>query len=621
MKQIRKSQKSQKVMRSQATPNSQATPKSQKVRRGQLVLPFGVGAIVEVGQESYVCAELSRWQPSETLPLEPSELARITGREVRTPANSAPFVRFPRWMFCPECRRMRFFTESAEREMQEKGYPTPRCTSCWEADLTPMGFVQACAGGHLDEIDWFRWAHRNVQAATDGQCARGSAKLKFITSGARGGDWETLLVECETCGAKNNLEGLTTRPLPWKCRGRQPWMNQDGPSCDQKPGGHRRGDSNLYFPQVLSALDLVAEDDTPSGGLRGWVGEQFASGTWKGMRPTFGALGPAVVLGTMTQTLSDLAAERGVTVSAVKEAIIGYIENKPEESAPPAQYARTQEAILQREWPVLARGSALENRFVIIQPRRPGSGWPTSISAAIDRINLVSRLREVRGLMGYRRVDDTNGSEVRLHARDERSWIPGVEVWGEGIFLQFSEAHLTGWEESLPSSLLRRAAALAARAENAGRDPSRVTPRFIALHTLSHALMRRLAFDAGYSSTSLRERVYAGARMAGILIYTADGDSEGSLGGLVRMGEPGRLLRTITAALNDASWCSADPVCAETTAQGVNGLNGAACHACSLVAETSCVHSNQLLDRHFMLRLGDGRIDHGLLAVPPLSEA
>jgi hypothetical protein len=125
------------------------------------------------------------------------------------------------------------------------------------------------------------------------------------------------------------------------------------------------------------------------------------------------------------------------------------------------------------------------------------------------------------------------------------------------------------------------------------------------LHTFAHVMIRRLAFDAGYSSASIRERIYASngpQGMAGVLLYTADSDSEGSLGGLVRMGEPARLLHTLVNALQDASWCSADPVCRESIAQGVGGMNAAACHACALVSETSCVQANALLDRRLLLR-------------------
>ena len=41
--------------------------------------------------------------------------------------------------------------------------------------------------------------------------------------------------------------------------------------------------------------------------------------------------------------------------------------------------------------------------------------------------------------------------------------------------------------------------------------------------------------------------------MAGILIYTAAGDAEGTLGGLVRMGKPGRLEPLLSRRLPERS--------------------------------------------------------------------
>lgn len=588
------------------------------VRRGQLIMPFGVGAIVEVGQDSFVCAELSRWALAETVALDPSELQSITGREIRVPHGAAPFVRFPRWLFCPDCRRMQRLTPGRERELLEKNITTPKCTECWK-DMAPMGFVQACSNGHLDEVDWFRWAHRNAQVAGTGQCARGTSVLRFTTSGARGGDWETLWIDCETCGAKNNLRGLTTSPLPWKCRGRQPWMSQDGPACDQPAFGHRRGDSNLYFPDSLSAIDVVVDGAMPSTGLRKFVADQFVSGAWKGMRDAFLTFGARDMAERIRQQLSDLATSRGVGLQEVEEAFISELEGAP---LPADERARSrsadQDEILKREWPVLSRNSDHESDSLIIRVRAPGASWPVGLRDAVHRVSLIPRLREVRALLSFRRID-SSGSLQPLHATNPNHWLPGAEVWGEGIFIQFSESFVSLWEQGLVPELRARVADLARRYEASGKPGVRVSPRFVALHTLSHAVLRRLAFDAGYSSTALRERIYAGPGMAGVLIYTADGDSEGSLGGLVRMGDPRLLVRTLTSALHDASWCSADPVCGETPLQGVGGLNGAACHACTLVSETSCTYHNQLLDRHFLLNCGDPRMAAGLLALPPLA--
>jgi hypothetical protein len=123
--------------------------------------------------------------------------------------------------------------------------------------------------------------------------------------------------------------------------------------------------------------------------------------------------------------------------------------------------------------------------------------------------------------------------------------------------------------------------------------------------------MRQLAFDCGYSSSALRERLYTTGANYGVLIYTAAGDSEGTLGGLVRMGDSRRLSECIGRTLRAMAWCSNDPICMESTGQGVSGLNEAACHSCLLVSETSCELSNALLNRR--LAIGDG-ISEGLFS-------
>jgi len=122
-------------------------------------------------------------------------------------------------------------------------------------------------------------------------------------------------------------------------------------------------------------------------------------------------------------------------------------------------------------------------------------------------------------------------------------------------------------------------------------------------HTLAHLLIRQLSLECGYSSSSLRERIYAGNDMCGLLIYTASADSDGSLGGLVQQGRRDRFNATMQALLESAQWCSSDPLCMEHDPHLTGKLNGAACHACSLVAETSCVLANRFLDRALVFDL------------------
>lgn len=126
--------------------------------------------------------------------------------------------------------------------------------------------------------------------------------------------------------------------------------------------------------------------------------------------------------------------------------------------------------------------------------------------------------------------------------------------------------------------------------------------RYIALHTLSHLLIRTIALECGYSSASLSERIYSGPERSGILIYTAVPDAEGTLGGLVSLAEQEPLTRIVERALRDALRCSSDPLCAERLPMApADFLHGAACHACLFVSETTCERGNRFLDRRFVV--------------------
>jgi hypothetical protein len=140
-----------------------------------------------------------------------------------------------------------------------------------------------------------------------------------------------------------------------------------------------------------------------------------------------------------------------------------------------------------------------------------------------------------------------------------------------------------------------------------------IDARFVLLHTFAHILIRELSFRAGYGSASLRERIYCNLEpgsdpMTGLLIYTASGDAEGTLGGLVALGKPGQFEDLVEAALRRAGWCSNDPVCIEGGMRGIENLS--ACHGCTLLPETSCEEGNRLLDRAVLV----GKVDDPTLS-------
>jgi hypothetical protein len=230
-----------------------------------------------------------------------------------------------------------------------------------------------------------------------------------------------------------------------------------------------------------------------------------------------------------------------------------------------------------------------------------------------SRVVLVERLREVRALHGFTRVSPPDPGE-RLEvetapiARQRLSWLPGIEIRGEGIYLELNDEAVSTWinRDEVIGRALQLHRSYERMCGDRGWHPSRqITPPLLLAHSLAHLLIRQLGLESGYSSASLRERLYvfspdetdSESGIAGLLIYTSTTDSAGSLGGLVRQGKPPRLQNTLLAALQEAAWCSSDPLCIESQGQGRDALNLAACHACLLVSETSCEEFNVFLDR------------------------
>jgi Domain of unknown function (DUF1998). len=241
---------------------------------------------------------------------------------------------------------------------------------------------------------------------------------------------------------------------------------------------------------------------------------------------------------------------------------------------------------------------------------------PSFVSPYIEKVVLALRIREVMALRGFRRIDpeydiDDNASYTPV-SREEQKWLPAIELKGEGLFIKLNREKLVEWENK-PEVKTRFQTINPAKGDSLIKGPG-FSPRYVLLHTLAHHLIRQLILQCGYSSASIKERIYCTfinkdphLQMEGILIYTASNDSEGSLGGLVREGKKERLDNTFRNMLESASWCSADPLCINSRGQGLNALNLAACHSCTLLPETSCEARNCYLDRAALIGTLDNK--------------
>lgn len=253
---------------------------------------------------------------------------------------------------------------------------------------------------------------------------------------------------------------------------------------------------------------------------------------------------------------------------------------------------------------------------------------PPRYEPFFSQVVLVERLREVRSLLGFTRIESAGDfADVSEIPEDRRAplsrlpprWLPASEVRGEGIFLQFNEEAVARWCQG--ARVARRQREFwedhrqwrrVRRIEPADAgfpfNPLRAAP-FV--RPRSDAAVRP---ECGYTEASIRERIYsrepeadngrapAGGGWAAVLLYTAAPDSEGTLGGLVSLGGPEALARHLDQALEQMRLCASDPLCADYQAhrEGIT-LHGAACHACLFAPETSCERGNRYLDRTLLV--------------------
>ncbi|QTO37304.1 DUF1998 domain-containing protein [Tessaracoccus sp. MC1865] len=582
---------------------------SHDLRLQEIVSPFGVGSIVDVLGESLIAPDTSYWQRRTAPVIECQRLVDQLGRgELREPPShggkagkqtaSLEYLRFPAWRFCERCERL---TRLSSRV---KGRWSNSC-ACG-GFLIPMRFVGVCQkGSHIQDIPWFMWAHRGTDdelSETIRNC-REYTELRFERLKARGEGLQSLRVVCAGCGRSRGLDELITPSALHRdgitCEGRQPWEPRDLAmgTCDSTLVAVQRGATGNYLAERLSALDIPEEMTSHEEGV-----------LRVRKHPYFSRLVDRMGTSQGVAIAGWIADELGIEPRAV----VGVAEQGPEAHGSSPSTASSLLELKDGEWAAFLRKlpngrDSNVDSFVVDGWTTADFSWPESIGTVIQQVGQVRRVREVRALKGFRRYSP-DASFIPADLGRGAGYVPvypAVELFGEGIFLRFNEEAIAAWE-SLPKVQARARILLDRRAQLpwACRLDS-PEPRFLALHTLAHMLIRRLAFASGYASAALQERVYASSerpdKTAGILITTSAGDAQGTMGGLVRLGEPSHLLQVILAALDDAEVCSNDPVCIESSRQGSAQLNLSACHGCSLVSETSCESGNRLLDRQLLL--------------------
>lgn len=627
------------------------------VRRGQLIAPFGPGAMVVARDgTSLIVGGLDHWferESGDTAGIDKSEfkiqewrLERRLGvesfylppdirrkrrdfwlEEQPNTGLTIPALRFPRWHVCTRCQSLQEFPPvRRERPLcalcqQQDGRPSRRRVT---APMVQVRFIAICEAGHIQDFPWREWVHQAVRPT----CSLG---MKLVATG--GASLAATKVTC-SCGASRSLEHITEADAPggsgddagdggagepstyltdnlapgfrYMCQGLRPWLGEEyGVGCGRPIRGSLRGATNVHYSKTPSAIYLPrASDEAPQELVEILESAQLA-GLLALLRIAGQPATPAV-LRTQHPALLNRFSDRQISAAL---AVVGsdFIGEQV-----PTVMVDDEETRFRRAEYVTLRTAHTENQLVSrsVSP----SLYDEDIGRYFARVTLIEKLRETRVLAGFTRVypessyniEELKAALWRDPPQAPNRWLPAQIVYGEGVYLELNSELVRAWEGR--TSVITRVDPLNGRyrvaQERRSLEVRFVTPRLVLAHTFAHLLMNQLTFECGYGSASLRERLFVstaeGAEMAGLLVYTAAGDSEGTLGGLVRMGKPGNLEQVIRRALARARWCSADPVCMELGAsggQGPDSCNLAACHNCGLAPETSCEEFNRFLDR------------------------
>jgi hypothetical protein len=589
-----------------------ARPRVGELRPSQLLQTFGVGAVVDLPHLSVVVMGLDDWNTGFAEAVTEERLLAAVrhhlGSQVaalRTPPylpeTSNPFDEwaqvgvpvavFPRWLRCPRCNLLApissgLFTLKTELVRTDRTrYVHTNCSGKGKApDVLAARFLLACPAGHLDDFPWVEFVHQGAS------CSGPVLELRETGVSGLAADVQ---VRCRTCNTPRRMAqafGEEARGRLPRCRGRHPHLASFGTGCDQPVRTILLGASNAWFAVGLSVLSIPVA----AGPLAQKVAERWADL----QRIT----SPEVL--AFARGEPKYATFAAFTDAELWSAIEARRSGDGQEGGDPAD-------LLGPEWEAFSdpAGAPAGDDFRL-RPEAPPSGF----AGRVEQVVLAERLREVQALVGFTRVDapdePRHGTERMWAplARNGPLWVPCAEVRGEGVFLRLAEPPLAEWERRVETSDRAQAFAEAsARWRHARGLPSAAWPgmRFTLLHTLAHVLIREFALECGYGAAGLAERLYAEETeqgpMAGLLLYTAAPDSEGTLGGLVELGDPERLGQLLAQALDHARLCSSDPLCAEHEPGADGSLHGAACHACLFAAETSCQAGNRFLDRSLLV--------------------
>ncbi|WP_280618578.1 DUF1998 domain-containing protein [Heyndrickxia oleronia] len=544
----------------------------------------------------------------------PPEFRKISRNSMEVIPNSGlviPLMRFPRWHYCSSCKSLR----ELELDQTSVYLDCPKCKTKRYYKQVP--FVVVCEHGHLSDFPWGKWVHGDEDTTCQGN-------LRIRMSG--GTTLDSWRVECEGCTKSRGLQGVTSSfdgekktsvlgdtlskigSQKYTCEGERPWCGEEKEECSAAPVAILRNSISVYMAKKISAL-AIPGNYSENVDL---IVSKIKSPAKYLLRTNLAFLEDIEKKTQFIRTNLRFELKEEITDQDIQEALM-YLEAGEEFEYTDEELEKPSLVIKQKEFEKLT--SVVNSKELKVEPewfyKDSEENDKNYYKPYLERISRVLKLKETTALYGFDRKDYKNTNDYSSYYpslyKDYNSafekWLPVNEVFGEGIFLQLNSKKVEEWESTQEvQKYFQHYLQRVVHIEH--RDDTILKPSNIMLHTLSHFLIDELANVCGYNRASIRERLYLDEGQTGVLIYISAGDSEGTLGGLVRLGLKEKFFHVLDKAKNNAEWCSSDPVCTELgkmQGQGVNHLNGAACYNCSYIPETSCEYWNLYLDRSLLI--------------------
>lgn len=555
-----------------------------ELRPNQIITTFGPGSIVDAVKDSVTMLDINYWSEKGKKIID-GRMASYLGVDCfympRTSyMGDVPVVTFPYSHVCSNLKCGRLFDARDNFDIDRYLKYGVTCPDC-NRSAYPARFITICENGHMDDFPWSWWVHRG-----NNQC---NGKMKLYSTGNTS-TLADMFVEC-FCGAKRSMSGATQQENfeGISCAGHHAFRPKSkNKKCPKPIIPSQRGASNVYFAVSRSAISIPP-----------WINPLYnlIDDHFKLIEETKKMFGDEAVTKIYENYFSAYSRIE------FEEALERRMENITEFKE-----------IKQREYDAITHHNDPAYMSNKKHFKAEEDDLPLYLQQYFSRLIRITRLREVKVLMGFTRVEapdpdadaDEQTNVVLLNKSGAERWLPAAEIHGEGIFIEFNKDTLDKWVEK---SVKKRSK----KYEECHRDfceakEWKVTVLrnavYVMMHTFAHFLIKQMSMSSGYSSSAIRERIYFGDKMAAILLYTGSADKEGSLGGLVELGTVDKLVRLMGDAFQEALLCTNDPECMNNMPAG-NNSNGAACHSCCMISETACENGNRMLDRGLVVPIAD----------------